>query len=66
MDSAPRDSLSEVRRVRQAMSKAAGHDIRRLIGNINQRQSEVAERIVDHGTKSEQRVSFTNMAQSSP
>jgi hypothetical protein len=48
------DSYSEVRRVRHAMSLAAGHDIRKLIAKINERRSEVAHRIVDPGTKAEQ------------
>lgn len=48
------DSYSEVRRVRHAMSAAAGHDIRKLIAMINERRSEVADRIIDPGTKAEQ------------
>ena len=48
------DSYSEVRRVRQAMSAAAGHDIRKLIALINERRSEVAHRIIAPGTKAEQ------------
>ncbi len=48
------DSYSEVRRVRHAMSAAAGHDIRKLIAMINERRSDVAHRIIDPGTKAEQ------------
>ncbi len=48
------DSYSEVRRVRHAMSAAAGHDVRKLIAMINERRSEVAHRIIDPGTKAEQ------------
>ena len=48
------DSYSEVRRVRHAMSEAAGHDIRKLIATINERRSEVAHRIIDPGTQAEQ------------
>ncbi len=48
------DSYSEVRRVRHAMSAAAGHDIRKLIAMINERRSEVADRIIDPGSKAEQ------------
>lgn len=48
------NSYSEVRRVRHAMSAAAGHDIRKLIAMINERRSEVADRIIDPGTKAEQ------------
>ena len=47
------DSYSEVRRVRHAMSEAAGHDIRKLIATINERRSEVAHRIIDPGTQAE-------------
>ncbi len=48
------DSYSEVRRVREQMSKAAGHDIRKLIATINKRRDRVASRITDPGTKAEQ------------
>jgi len=48
------DSYSEIRRVRRAMSAAAGHDIRKLIATINKRRSEIAHRIIDPGTKAEQ------------
>ena len=48
------DSYSEVRRVRKAMSKAAGHDIRKLAAMFNARRAEVADRIIDPGTKAEQ------------
>jgi hypothetical protein len=47
------DSYSEVRRVRAAMSAAAGHDVRRLIATINQRRPNVAARMIDPGTESE-------------
>ena len=48
------DSYSEVRRVRQQMSDAAAHDIRKLIATINERRGNVASRIIDPGTKAEQ------------
>ena len=48
------DSYSEVRRVRKAMSEAAGHDMRKLAAMFNARRSEVADRIIDPGTKAEQ------------
>ena len=48
------DSYSEVRRVRQQMSEAVGHDIRKLIAAINERRDSVASRIIDPGTKAEQ------------
>jgi hypothetical protein len=48
------DSYGEVRRVRQQMSEAAEHDIRKLIAAINERRSSVASRIIDPGTKAEQ------------
>ena len=48
------DSYSEVRRVRKAMSEAAGHDIRKLAAMFNERRAEVADRIIDPGTEAEQ------------
>lgn len=48
------DSYREVRRVRQQMSEAAGHNIRKLIATINERRDSVASRIIDPGTKAEQ------------
>ena len=48
------DSYSEVRRVRKAMSAAAGHDVRKLAAMFNARRAEVADRIIDPGTQSEQ------------
>ncbi len=48
------DSYSEVRRVRKAMSEAAGHDVRKLAAMYNARRAEVAERIIDPGTTAEQ------------
>ncbi|MEO8496490.1 MAG: hypothetical protein ABI614_15585 [Planctomycetota bacterium] len=48
------DSYSEVRRVRKAMSEAAGHDVRKLAAMFNARRAEVADRIIDPGTKAEQ------------
>jgi len=48
------NSYSEVRRVRIAMSEAAGHDIRKLAAMFNARRAEVADRIIDPGTKAEQ------------
>ena len=50
------DSFSEVRRVRIAMSAAAGHDIRKLAAMFNARRAEVADRIIDPGTRAEQCV----------
>ncbi len=47
------DSYSEVRRVRTAMSEAAGHDVRRLIATINKRRPQSAARIIDPGTAAE-------------
>ena len=48
------DSYSEVRRVREQMSQAVGHDIRKLIAAINKRRDRVESRIIDPGTKAEQ------------
>lgn len=48
------DSFSEVRRVRLAMSQSAGHDVRKLAAMINKRRADVADRIIDPGTKAEQ------------
>ena len=48
------DSYTEVRRVREQMSRQAEHDIRKLITSINQRRSEVEARIIDPGTKAEE------------
>ncbi len=48
------NSYSEVRRVRAAMSEAAGNDVRRLIALINQRRPQSAARIIDPGTQAEQ------------
>ncbi len=48
------DSYNEVRRVRNAMSQSAGHDVRQLAAMINKRRAEVADRIIDPGTKAEQ------------
>lgn len=48
------DSYSEVRRIRKAMSEAAGHDVRKLAAMFNARRAEVADRIIDPGTKAEQ------------
>ena len=48
------NSYSEVRRVRAAMSEAAGHDVRRLIATINERRPQSAARIIDPGTDAEQ------------
>ena len=47
------NSYSEVRRVRAAMSKEAGHDVRRLIATINERRPQSAARIIDPGTEAE-------------
>jgi hypothetical protein len=48
------DSYKEVRRVRQQMSDAVGHDIRALIAEINKRKSLMGALIVDPVTKAEQ------------
>jgi hypothetical protein len=48
------DSYSEVRRIRKEMSSAAGHDVRKLAAMFNNRRAEVADRIIDPGTKAEQ------------
>ena len=48
------DSYNEVRRVRKAMSDAAGHDVRKLAAIYNARRTRVADRIIDPGTKAEQ------------
>ncbi len=48
------DSYSEVRRVRKEMSIAAGHDVRKLAAMFNDRRVQVADRIIDPGTKAEQ------------
>ena len=48
------NSYSEVRRVRKAMSEAAGHDVRKLAALFNERRTQVADRIIDPGTKAEQ------------
>lgn len=47
------NSLSEVRRVRHEMSKAAGHDVRRLIAKINESRAKVAARIISPGAAAE-------------
>lgn len=47
------NSYSEVRRVRAAMSAAAGHDVRRLIEAINKRRPQSSARIIDPGTEAE-------------
>ena len=48
------DSFSEVRRVRDAMSESAGHDVRKLAAMFNEHRATVANRIIDPGTKAEQ------------
>ena len=48
------DSYTEIRRVRKAMSDSVGHDVRKLAAMFNERRSQVAERIIDPGTKAEQ------------
>lgn len=48
------NSLSEVRRVRSAMSEAVGHDIRALIAKINESRPQCSSRIIDPGTAAEQ------------
>ncbi len=44
----------EIRRVREAMSAAAGHDVRVLIARINERKRRCMPRIFDPGTQAEQ------------
>ena len=46
----PMNSYSEVRRVREVMSAASGHDVRRLIALINKRRPQCADRMIDPGT----------------
>lgn len=48
------DSYSEIRRVRNAMSDAAGHDVRKLAAMFNERRTQVVDRIIDPGTEAEQ------------
>ncbi len=36
------------------MSEAVGHDIRKLAALFNERRADVADRIIDPGTKAEQ------------
>jgi len=48
------DSYTEVRRIRELMSKRAGHDIRTLIASINEKWPDDAARAIDPGTKAEQ------------
>ena len=43
------NSYSEVRRVRKAISEAAGHDVRKLAALFNERRTQVADRIIDPG-----------------
>lgn len=47
------DSYSEIRRVRKVMSNAVGHDARKLAARFNERRDQVADRIIDPGTKAE-------------
>lgn len=46
-------SLSEVRRVRHAMSAAVGHDVRKLMLRLNERREEVRARIIAPGAAAE-------------
>jgi hypothetical protein len=46
-------SLSEVRRVRHEMSKAASHDVRRLIALINTSRDKASSRIISPGLAAE-------------
>jgi hypothetical protein len=48
------DSYKEVRRVREQMSEAVGHDVRALVAEINKRRSLMGALIVDPVTKAEQ------------
>lgn len=47
------DNMMEVRRVRDAMSKAAEHDVRRLIAVINEARSRESKRIISPGSRAE-------------
>jgi len=46
-------SLSEVRKVRNAMSAAVGHDVRKLIAQLNAGREEVRARIISPGACAE-------------
>lgn len=48
------DSYTEVRSIRELMSKRAGHDIRTLIASINDSWPDDAALAIDPGTKAEQ------------
>jgi hypothetical protein len=60
------DSYSEVRRVRKAMSEAVGHDPRKLAATFNARKAEVADRLIDPGTKAEQTVAVERRKDAEP
>ena len=47
------NSLSEVRRVRYEMSRAARHDVRRLIALINTSRDKASLRIISPGVAAE-------------
>jgi hypothetical protein len=49
----PMNSLTEVRRIRREMSKAAGHDVRRLIATINASREKETGRIISPGFAAE-------------
>jgi hypothetical protein len=53
------DSYSEVRRVREEMSAAAGNDIRKLAAIFNARRAEVSGRIIDPGTQAEECAAYS-------
>lgn len=46
-------SLGEVRKVRHAMSAAVGHDVRKLIAQLNARREDVRARIIAPGACTE-------------
>ena len=46
-------SLSEVRKVRNAMSAAVGHDVRKLIAQLNAGREDVRARIISPGARAE-------------
>ena len=47
------NSLTEVRRIRAEMSKAAGHDVRRLLATINAARDKLVGRIISPGSAAE-------------
>lgn len=53
------NSLQAVRRVREEMSRAAGHDVRRLIAAINETRGKAAARIISPGHSAEKVATTT-------